>query len=39
MLLMTRKTVCFLRDVLFNNAVKDYIALVIDRRKMGWLNE
>jgi len=39
MLLMTRKIVCILWDVLFNNAVKDYIALVIDRGRKGWLNE
>jgi len=39
MLLITRKRVCILWAVLFNNAVKDYIALVIGRGKKGWLND
>ena len=39
MLLMTRQIVCILWDVLFNNAVKDYTALVIDKGKKGRLNE
>jgi hypothetical protein len=39
MLLITRKRVCIFEAVLFNNAVKDYIALVIGRGKKGWLND
>jgi hypothetical protein len=33
MLLMARKIVCIVQSVLFNNAVKDYIALAIVKGK------